>query len=232
MTIAKISVIILIFIYNILISSNIKKNENIDIPSISVFVPIYNKNKYLKKSFESIQKQTLKNIEIIAINDFSNDTSLQVLEELAKTDSRIKIINNDRNYGLLYSRAIGILNCRGEYILNLDPDDEFEGLDNLEYLYKIAKKSNLDIVSFGTLFKYNNQYTIKCSNFHKIYRQPKLFTSAFNSTNNLNDFLIWNKLIKKELNNIINYIYMHMNYLSLKYMEKNGIIMKITFGVF
>ena len=217
MIIVKISVIILTVIYNILIPSDIKKkkNENHYIPNISVFVPIYNKNKYLKRSFESIQKQTLNDIEIIAINDFSNDSSLQVLEELAKNDSRIKIINNDRNYGLLYSRAIGILNCRGEYILNLDPDDEFEGPDNLEYLYKIAKKSNLDIVSFGALFKYNNQYTIKCSNFHKIYRQPKLFASAFNSTNNLNDFLIWNKLIKKEL-----YLYAYELFKSKIYGEK------------
>ena len=176
-----------------------KKIQNYKNPKISIFIPIYNKNKYIKRSIESIQNQTLKEIEIIAINDFSNDTSLKLLEELAKNDSRIKIINNDRNYGLLYSRAIGILNSKGEYILNLDPDDEFEGKDNLEYLYKNAKRSKVDVVSFGALFKSNNQLTIKCSNFHKIYRQPKLFESAFSSTNNLNDFLIWNKLIKKEL---------------------------------
>ena len=83
--------------------------------------------------------------------------------------------------------------------MNLDPDDEFEGKDNLEYLYKNTKKSKVDVVSFGTMFKSNNQFTIKCSNFGKIYRQPKIFESAFSSTNNLNDFLIWNKLIKKEL---------------------------------
>ena len=162
-------------------------------------MPIYNKEKYLKRSIKSIQVQTLKDIEIIAVNDFSNDSSLDILIDLAKNDSRIKIINNDNNYGLLYSRAIGILNCTGEYIMNLDPDDEFESSKNLEFLYTNIKKSNLDILSFGALFKLNSHINIKCSNFHKIYRQPELFEEAFNSTNNLYDFLIWNKIVKREI---------------------------------
>ena len=191
------------------------KFQSKNIPKISIFLPIYNKEKYIKRSIESIQSQTLKEIEIIAINDCSNDTSLKILEEIAKNDLRIKIINNDKNYGLLYSRAIGILNSKGEYILNLDPDDEFEGPNNLEYLYKNAKKFKTDIISFGALFKYNDQFTIKCSNFHSIYRQPKLFQSAFNSTNNLNDYLIWNKLIKKEL-----YLYVYEIFKSKIYKEK------------
>ena len=68
---------------------------------------------------------------------------------MAKNDLRIKIINNDKNRGLLYSRAMGILNSKGEYLMNLDPDDEFKGSDNLEYLYKMAKKSKIDFISFG-----------------------------------------------------------------------------------
>ena len=162
-------------------------------------MPIYNKEKTLITSIKSIQFQSLKDIEIVAINDFSNDTSLSILQELAKNDSRIKIINNDKNYGLLYSRAFGIISCTGEYLLNLDPDDEFEGHDSLELLYKYAKKSKSDIISFGSLLKYNNEISFKCSNFHKIYRQPLILESAFNSTYNLKDCLIWNKLIKRDL---------------------------------
>ena len=191
--------LIMIFsIYDIILSTNDSK-LNINIPNISIFMPIYNKEKYIKKSINSIQHQTLKNIEIIAVNDFSNDSSLKILNNLAKNDSRIKIINNDKNYGLLFSRAVGILNCKGEYIMNLDPDDEFESSKNLEFLYKSVKNSNLDILSFGALFKYNEEVTIKCSNYHKIYRQPELFESAFNTTYNLKDFLIWNKIIKREI---------------------------------
>ena len=172
-------------------------NENI--PKISIFIPIYNKEKYIKKCIENIQNQTLKDIEIIAVNDFSNDSSLEIIKEYSKNDKRIKIVNNDENYGLLYSRAMGIINSKGEYLMNLDPDDEFQGPDNLEFLYNKAKKAKVDLISFATLFKCDEQIAIKCTNFHKIYRQPQIFESAFNSTNNLKDFLIWNKLVKKEI---------------------------------
>ena len=172
---------------------------NNNIPKISIFIPIYNKQKYLKRCIDSIQNQTLKDIEIITVNDHSNDSSLEIIKEYSKNDSRIIIINNNNNYGLLYSRAMGVYNSKGEYIMNVDPDDELEGVDNLEYLYNKAKKSKVDIISFATLYKSNEQITIKCTKFHKIYRQPLIFESAFNSKNNLIDFLIWNKLIKREI---------------------------------
>ncbi len=162
-------------------------------------MPIYNKEKYIKRSIKSIQSQTLTDLEIIAINDFSNDNTLNILQSLSKNDSRIKIINNDRNYGLLYSRSIGIISCTGEYLLNLDPDDVLQGPDNLEILYKYAKQSKSDIISFGSLYKKNNKKIFKCSNFDKIYTQPRIFESAFNSAYNLKDFLLWNKLIKRDL---------------------------------
>ena len=94
---------------------------------------------------------------------------------------------------------MGILNSKGEYLMNLDPDDEFEGPDNLEYLYKKAIKSKVDLLSFAVLFKYNNEIIKTCKNYHKNYRQTELFKSIFNSKNNLNDFLIWNKLVKRDL---------------------------------
>ena len=168
-------------------------------PKISIFLPIYNKGKYLNRSIGSIQNQTLKNIEIIAVNDFSFDNSLKILKELAINDLRIKIIDNNKNRGLLYSRAMGILNCRGEFVMNLDPDDKLEGKDNLEFLYKKAKKYKIDVISFATFFQSKNETIIKCSNFNKILKQPKILESAFNNNNILDDFLIWNKLIKREL---------------------------------
>ena len=166
-------------------------------PKISIFIPIYNKEKYIKRCIENLQNQTLKDIEIIAVNDYSNDNSLEIIIEYSKKDSRIKIVNNDKNYGLLYSRAMGILNSKGEYLMNLDPDDELEGSENLEYLYNKAKRINADIISFSTLFK--DKIVNKCTQFHKIYRQPEIFESAFDSKNSLIDFLIWNKLVKKEI---------------------------------
>jgi glycosyltransferase involved in cell wall biosynthesis len=172
---------------------------DITIPKISIFLPIYNKEKYLKRSISSIQNQSLKEIEIIAINDFSTDKTLNLLKTFQKFDKRIKIINNKKNYGLLYSRAMGIKNSRGEYIMNLDPDDELAGNDNLEFLYNKIKNNKVDVLSYSSLFKSNNNTIIKCSNFDKILFQPQIFESAFDSKNMLNDYLIWNKLIKKNL---------------------------------
>ena len=166
-------------------------------PKISIFLPIYNKENYINRCIQSLQKQTLKNIEIIAVNDYSNDGTLDKLISLAKKDSRIKIINNDKNRGLLYSRAMGILNSSGDYLLNVDPDDELASNDSLEYLYNIAKKKDFDIISFSFLFKSKNKRVNNCP--VGIKRQPKLFESIFDRNNYIKDYLIWNKLIKKEI---------------------------------
>ena len=165
---------------------------------ISVFLPIYNKENYLAKVIENLQNQTLKDIEIVALNDCSNDSSLEILNNLSKNDQRIKIINNDKNHGLLYSRAMGILNCSGEYLMNLDPDDEIKGEDSLEYLYKQSKYLDLDIISFNALDKKSNSI-IKCIGKNIMYKQPYLFYSLFNRNNVIREYAIWNKLIKKEI---------------------------------
>ena len=165
---------------------------------ISVFLPIYNKENYLAKVIENLQNQTLKDIEIVALNDCSNDSSLEILNNLSKKDQRIKIINNDKNHGLLYSRAMGILNCSGEYLMNLDPDDEIKGEDSLEYLYKQSKYLDLDIISFNALDKKSNSI-IKCIGKNIMYKQPDLFYSLFNRKNVIREYAIWNKLIKKEI---------------------------------
>ena len=163
-----------------------------------MFLPIYNKENYLAKVIENLQNQTLKDIEIVALNDCSNDSSLEILNNLSKKDQRIKIINNDKNHGLLYSRAMGILNCSGEYLMNLDPDDEIKGEDSLEYLYKQSKYLDLDIISFNALDKKSNSI-IKCIGKNIMYKQPDLFYSLFNRNNVIREFAIWNKLIKKEI---------------------------------
>ena len=163
-------------------------------------MPIYNKERYLSSCIQSIQKQTLKDIEIIAVNDHSSDGTLNKLINYAKKDPRIKLVINERNRGLLYSRAMGILNSSGEYLMNLDPDDELSSDDeSLEYLYNKAKSGNIDIISFGLLFKKYNIKVIKCSNKYKIEKQPQLFKSIFDSQNMLTEVFIVNKLIKKEI---------------------------------
>jgi glycosyltransferase involved in cell wall biosynthesis len=185
------SIILLIYFFFLI---NLKKKK----PKISVFLPIYNKENYINKSIQSIQNQTLKDIEIVAVNDYSNDGSLIKLLDLSRSDDRIKIVNNDKNHGLLYSRAMGILNSEGEYIMNLDPDDEFKDNKCLEYLYNHTINKNIDIITFDIFFKKRNGI-INCEKRNTIQRQPELFYSIFDKNSVIKDFLIWNKLIKKNI---------------------------------
>ena len=175
-----------------------------------MFLPIYNKEKFLIRSINSIQIQTLKDIEIVAVNDGSTDNSLKILKKLFKKDFRIKIINNDRNHGLLYSRAIGILNSRGEYLMNLDPDDKLEGKGNLNTLYKKAKKSNLDYIKFLVKRIPRNEGEIEM---YKKLNKIQL---------EIEDFLITNKFIKREIFLMAyNYFYKEIYSFRWNYHEDN-----------
>lgn len=114
-------------------------------PKVSVIIPIYNVEKYLKKCLDSVINQTLKDIEIICINDCSSDNCENIILEYAKKDSRIKIINNEKNSGVGFSRNIGIKESVGEYISFIDADD-FVSLDYIEILYNTAIENEADIV--------------------------------------------------------------------------------------
>ena len=115
-------------------------------PKISVIMPIFNGEKYLNYSLCSIQSQALKEIEIILIDDFSFDNSIIVIEEYMKKDSRIRLIKNNKNKKILYSKSIAALNSNGEFIVQLDQDDMFIREDAFNLLYFEAKNHKLDLV--------------------------------------------------------------------------------------
>ena len=187
--------IILIFLFFLLIINKIQNcislfnHINNKKPKISIFIPIYNKENFIGKCIQSLQNQTLKDIEIIAVNDGSNDSSLNILNDLAKKNHRIKIVNNDKNHGLLYSRAMGILNSSGEYLMNLDPDDKINGDDTLEFLYNKARFYNVDIIAFN-MYHQKHKIFINCIDKNYIIKQPNLFKSIFSKNNVLKEYLI------------------------------------------
>ncbi|MFD1244677.1 glycosyltransferase family 2 protein [Paralysiella testudinis] len=90
--------------------------------AISILVPVFNVEKYLRQCLDSIQSQTFKNFEVICINDGSTDTSLAILEDYAQQDTRFRIINKP-NSGYGHSMNIGLGQCNGEYIGIVESDD-------------------------------------------------------------------------------------------------------------
>ena len=115
-------------------------------PKVSVIIPIYNVQNYLPLCIESIIYQTLKEIEIICVNDGSTDDSLLIILKYSKKDNRIMIINQ-RNRGLSEARNTGVKYSNGEYIYYIDSDDYLEK-NALFELYEYSKKNNLDVIYF------------------------------------------------------------------------------------
>lgn len=124
---------------------------------LSIIVPVYNVEKYLPKCLESLIKQTLKDIEIICVNDGSMDNSLAILKEFASRDSRIRIIDN-QHQGVAKTRNTGIEQSTGEYIGFVDSDDYID-IDFFEKLYNSATKSNSDI-AIASILKHKNFFNI------------------------------------------------------------------------
>ena len=115
-------------------------------PAISVIIPIYNVEKYLRRCLDSVKNQTFPDWEAICVNDGSPDNSAEILEEYAKKDARFKIVNKE-NGGLSDARNAGMAVASGKYILYLDSDD-FIHPQTMEIAYSLALRDGSDIVSF------------------------------------------------------------------------------------
>ena len=164
---------------------------------ISIILPVYNAENYIHKCIDSILKQDIKAIEIIAINDCSTDNSLDILKKYNKQYPALKIINHTTNMGAGAARNNAIKEATGKYITFIDSDDWF-GDEYLKSLYKEAKKTNADIVfSNMTMVEHNNE------------RKYGLFYNAINKYHNADISLIdlpcdwrstapWMKLFRKD----------------------------------
>jgi len=165
-------------------------------PKISLIITIYNQESFLKYAYFYIQKQELKDIEIIFVDDASSDNSSKLIYSLMKNDKRIIYIRNKVNKGAFHSRNEGILLSKGKYILIHDPDDLL--LNNiLIKSYEMAEYYNLDILQF---------YAIRGSfDKNKIWKRNKYKSGILYSEEVKNVFFfsvtrtLWDKLIKREI---------------------------------
>lgn len=178
-------------------------------PIISIIIPLYNCQRSIKPVIRSIQNQNIYNYEILLINDYSNDNTLSIIEELSKTDLRIKIINNNRNMGTLYSRCIGALESKGKYIFTIDNDDLFMNENVFNVVLEEAESEDYDIVEFNAIrgFSYRPHISEMIDDIYhdnpnnQIVKQPQLGIHSItkNGKYEINNIHIWGKCIKSSI---------------------------------
>lgn len=122
---------------------------------VSIIIPAYNVEKYIFECVNSVLNNTLKNIEVICINDGSTDKTLEILTAIKKEDYRLKIYSQE-NKGVGAARNYGICLAKGKYILFVDSDDKICE-NTLEYLYSEAEENLLDMLMFNANTSYYNQ---------------------------------------------------------------------------
>lgn len=187
------------------------KNIN---PYISICISALNMENYIKKNIISIINQSFKNLEIIIVNDNSDDKTQFIIKEMQTEDARITIINHSKTLGVYHSRIESILNANGKYIILMDPDDLYLNKNLFQDLYNYNLKYNLDIIEFSVYhqiegnrqIKYpNNHYENHFHNFtHKIIYQPDLSNILYYKPNTKEYSFticrnIWNKIIRKNI---------------------------------
>lgn len=164
-------------------------------PKVSVIIPAYNVEKYIVDCLLSLVKQTLKDIEIIVINDGSTDKTGEIISEFAQLDSRINFISQ-ANAGLSTTRNVGLKAAKGEYIAFVDSDDWVDE-DFIEKLYNSIIKNDCDIAvaSIVRKRKHFKKYRV-------LYTSEAVYTELgekIKACNIPNCCYVWNKLYKREL---------------------------------
>lgn len=174
------------------------KIDNEQSPYISIIIPVYNAELYIERCIESVIKQTYYNIEVIIIDDGSNDSSYQIIKKYESADSRIRVFQQN-NQGVSVARNLGIRKARGYWIGFLDADDYLE-LDAFEKLYQYITedKEKVDIVCYsyvedkeGKLSYRNNTGSNEICDVEALYKY--IF-----SNKNISGY-IWNKMFRKDI---------------------------------
>lgn len=172
-------------------------------PILSVLIPVYNVEPYLRDCLDSVVRQSMKELEIICVDDGSTDGSLQILKEYAQKDPRVKVIHKEKNEGLLLARKTAVNAASGAYFLFVDSDD-YIGPDLCAFAEEITLTESADIIQFGAEVCDSSHDAAKAAWLkHRIPPAPKTLTSgeilweAY--VNRSYTTTLWGKLYKSDL---------------------------------
>ncbi len=169
---------------------------------ISIIIPVYNTEKYIRKCLESILHQTYSNLEIIVVDDCTKDHAIEIVKEYQKNDNRIKIIHNATNLGLFHTRIEGIKQATGDFIAFVDSDD-FLNLDYYRILVEKMKDTDADIVYSTTVITYEHKryiHQLAEENLPEQLENDKILEALFKQNGlNFSWHTVWNKLYKIDL---------------------------------
>ena len=142
------------------------KNYKLKKPKISVVISVFNGECYIKPVVRSIQNQDFLDLEIIIVDDFSQDNSIKVIKELMEEDSRIILLTNKENRGTLYTKTKGVLCAKGKYVITLDHDNLYSSKYTFSLLYKEAEKNNLELLGFSSIYTSIDMKHLKKEQYH------------------------------------------------------------------
>jgi len=188
-------------------------------PLVSVVIPVYNASKYLSRTLDSVLRQTYKNLEIILIDDCSKDDSLKIMYEYAEKDSRIKVLESEKNQGVAAVRNRGIQAANGEYIALLDSDDIWVE-DKIKRQVKLLKETDAQIAysSYSFIDENDNEILhpfivpeetdykqflyVNCFSCSTILVESKLLKEhLFKNDFYHEDYLLWMELLRINIKN-------------------------------
>lgn len=175
-----------------------------DNPKVSVIIPVYNAEKYLRECLDSVVNQTLKDIEIICVDDCSADSSASILAKYADKDPRIKVIYYPENKSASQARKDGVMLATGKYIMFMDSDDRLE-LDACKKLSEEMDSHDVDILQFGTYIDALPSVPSDSVAFFERFAKPhiqmlegrEVFEACF--VRQEYRFNLWNKIYKTQL---------------------------------
>lgn len=172
-------------------------------PILSVLIPVYNVEPYLRECLDSVVRQSMKELEIICVDDGSTDGSFQILKEYAQKDPRVKVIHKEKNEGLLLARKTAVNAASGAYFLFVDSDD-YIGPDLCAFAEEITRTESADIIQFGAEVCDSSHDVAKAAWLkHRITPAPKTLASgeilreAY--VNRSYTTTLWGKLYKSDL---------------------------------